>query len=79
MAALTLPRPGTEFGPCEDHFCGHSDCEETRRMAFEVCRFCDRYISYGKRFYNDPSPRYDGALVHADCLEAVSLNPEGNL
>lgn len=69
MAASRLPKPGTEFGPCPDPFCLHVDCQETRAQAASKCRLCGRFISYDVRFYNDPTPPVEGALVHADCLE----------
>lgn len=77
MAASTLPKPGTKYGPCGDG-CTHRDCGITRRMAGEVCRFCDKAVGYDVRFFTDPkntrdvrgdSPESGPALVHADCLE----------
>lgn len=67
MAAITIPAPGTKYGPCEEP-CSHTDCAESRRMAAIVCRFCDGPIGFEKRLYNDgPSGSYE--LVHAVCLE----------
>jgi hypothetical protein len=76
MAAGVLRGPGTKHGPCAN-VCQHFDCDETRRMAAEVCRFCRKPIDYGVAFYRDPdvpeSPprprRASVALVHAACLE----------
>ena len=67
MAAITVPAPGTKYGPCGEP-CSHRDCAESRRMAAVVCRFCDESIGYERRFYNEGAPgSYD--LVHAVCLE----------
>ncbi len=67
MAAITVPAPGTEYGPCEEP-CAHRDCAESRHMAAAICRFCERPIGYETRLYNDgASGSYD--LVHALCLE----------
>lgn len=62
MAALTLPSPGTEFGPCVEP-CEHGDCETTRREAATKCSFCEDPIGYERRFYS-----HEGALCHAVCL-----------
>jgi hypothetical protein len=67
VAATSIPAPGTELGPCEGS-CAHRDCEESRRMAAAVRRFCERPIGYGTRLYNEGAfGSYD--LVHALCLE----------
>ena len=62
MAAGRLPKPGTEFGPCEE--CSHIDCAETRSMAQAVCHYCEEPIGYDRGFYQS-----DGALVHSSCFE----------
>lgn len=67
MAAGTLPKPGTRYGPCEDG-CLHRDCAETRRMAAELCGICETAIGYDVRFY-DEGGRDERGLVHATCLE----------
>jgi hypothetical protein len=67
MAAGTLPKPGTEYGPC-DPDCAHRDCAETRRMATENCGICQKPIGYDVRFY-DEHGRDERNLVHAACLE----------
>ena len=78
MAAITLPAPGTEHGPCPttrtrgvELTCGHTDCAASRRTAASVCRLCGAPIGYERRYYVDP----DGEaslfqFVHAACLEA---------
>ena len=68
MAAITLPKPGSEYGPCVPD-CTHTDCAQTREMAARVCRFCDLPIGYDTRFYADPGNPNRDALVHALCLE----------
>jgi hypothetical protein len=68
MAASTLPRPGTENGPCEEP-CEHRDCALTRRMANTDCAICHIRIGYDRRFYQK-----DYGLVHFYCAaqEATS-------
>lgn len=61
MEASILPGPGTLNGPCWS--CEHSDCRETRRMAFTVCPFCKEIIGYETRFYEVD----EYGLVHAVC------------
>ena len=68
MAAVTLPKPGTQYGPCAGD-CAHIDCAETRRMVAQVCHFCGVQIGYDVRFYSDPDDPTRAALVHARCLE----------
>lgn len=73
MAAIRLPRPGTELGPCAEP-CSHTDCAASRAMAESVCRYCGEPISYGRMFYDAESgPGY----VHATCVEEpVERGPE---
>lgn len=66
MAAATLPKPGSKYGPCKGK-CAHIDCAQTRQMSAETCRFCGDMIGYDKRFYTDLDNR--DKLVHAVCLE----------
>lgn len=72
MAAGTLPRPGTELGPCAED-CDHRDCAETMFIAGCVCRFCGHAIGFERRFYLDPEAAPatpdDKRWVHAECLE----------
>ncbi len=63
MAAGILPKPGSEYGPCEGT-CNHRDCAETRQTAAKVCEFCKMPIGYGVRFYDDVA-----GICHANCLE----------
>ena len=51
MAAVTIPAPGTEFGPCLCPECGHVDCAESRRQASTLCDICRLPIGYSNRFY----------------------------
>lgn len=74
MAAGRLPKPGTEFGPCEPE-CGHIDCKQTREMAQAVCHYCEKPIGYETRFYVD----VDKKLVHAICLETSIEETRNNL
>lgn len=85
MAAGTLPKPGTEYGPCADE-CKHRDCAVTREMASAKCDVCGESIGYGTRLYQRPTERRpDSAragteltdstggtytLVHASCVES---------
>jgi len=80
MAAGSLPRPGTKYGPCvagydaggTEMFCAHLDCAQTRAMAATHCAVCGEPIGYDdgtyhSRFYSmTDNPR---ALKHADCAE----------
>lgn len=65
MAAGTLPKPGTKYGPCKDP-CSHLDCEMTKRDAETKCPICNKAIGFETYFYNDSK---SGGLVHAICLE----------
>jgi hypothetical protein len=64
MAAGTLPKPGTTYGPC-DKPCEHRDCAATRRMAETICADGDGLIGYDRPFYQT-----DRGLVHAYCEES---------
>jgi len=46
-----LSKPGTEFGPCVDEDCGHTDCAATRADAAKACDICGKPIEYGVKFY----------------------------
>lgn len=50
MAAGILPKPGTNYGPCE-RACAHIDCNCTRRMAKAPCGICGKRIGYDTPFY----------------------------
>ncbi len=72
MAAGTLSKPGTDFGPCETD-CKHRDCQQTRDMATKSCGICSEPIGYDRRFYRDNEttpPKYH----HALCLEEKFAN-----
>lgn len=66
MAAGTLPKPGSKFGPCLDA-CQHKDCAQTRADAVAKCPICGRAIGYSVEFY-----RVDTTLHHARCLEELA-------
>jgi hypothetical protein len=67
MAAGVLPKPGSKFGPCRAA-CKHRDCQQTKRDAFTVCRFCSQSIGYDVRFVR---ARLSGSLAHESCLESA--------
>lgn len=66
MASVSLPKPGTKYGPCK-HNCKHIECAQTRRMVKQLCRFCNEAIDYDRQFNTDPDNQDE--LVHAVCLE----------
>jgi len=68
MAHGILAAPGTEYGPCEDTDCGHTDCAASRDQAREACYHCGRIIGYGVRYYTDET-----GSIHARCAEAVLM------
>lgn len=63
MAAGTISKPGTEYGPCTD-LCRHADCIANRAIADSVCPLCGHAIGYDTRFYLT-----DGVSEHAVCVE----------
>ncbi len=63
MAAGTLPKPGTQYGPCKAK-CTHRDCAQTRAISAAACTICAKPIGYDKRFYTE-----DGKHMHAVCIE----------
>lgn len=72
MAAISLPEPGSEYGPCDrDADCQHIDCVATRDAAAEACQICGKPIGYNTRYYSGPK--------HARCLEdQIERAQEGN-
>jgi hypothetical protein len=71
MAVGILPEPGSKRGPCESK-CKHRDCAQTRQMAAEPCRFCQKAIGYDAGFVR---ARLTGSLAHVSCAdEAVGRN-----
>lgn len=72
MAAISLPIPGSKYGPCVGE-CHHIDCALTRRDAKSKCTRCGEPIGYDVMFYEsggDP-----GGFIHATCLELELLTP----
>lgn len=70
MAAGTLPKPGSEYGPCVDENCGHRDCDSTRKMLDAKCKYCHEAIGCERRFYILPTEQTGQVeLVHASCHE----------
>ena len=80
MAAISLPAPGTEYGPCKDD-CEHVDCQLTRKQAGEHCPFCETEIGYETRFYNVSMDENDHKrLAHARCYEdSINLKADASL
>ena len=64
MASIRISEPGTEFGPCADESCQHTDCAASRRQAETICRFCNEPIGYDRFFCEDDL----GHLAHERCL-----------
>jgi hypothetical protein len=62
MAYSRLPRPGTDYGPCLPE-CSHTDCQQTRRQAAQLCPRCLSPIGYEHLFMRDSSDR----LMHYAC------------
>ncbi len=71
MAAGRMPTPGTQHGPCSET-CKHKDCAELKNLAQAPCRFCQKAIGWGGRFYRS---QFSGDVAHATCLEeAIDRN-----
>ena len=67
MAAISLPLPGSEYGPCEDESCGHRDCEATRKMAAQPCDICGQSMGTRMFFANTTWTVYE----HATCTREI--------
>lgn len=52
MAAISLPAPGTTYGPCVEA-CAHRDCAATRREAAKRCAECAEPIGYERPWVVD--------------------------
>lgn len=72
IGAISLPRPGSTTGPCEE-WCEHTDCNETRRTATSICTICGQPIGYARRFFAFS----DGSNTHALCLTTRDDDDEG--
>lgn len=71
MGWSVLPRPGTEYGPCEEK-CEHRDCAQTRKMAEAECSICDKEIGYDRGFYlrtNEPLDMVHSVCAHEEANE----------
>lgn len=66
MAAGTLPKPGTKYGPCAKP-CQHRDCAATRADAERICHWCEKPIGYDTAHY-----RTDRGPTHALCEELAA-------
>lgn len=81
MAAGTLPRPGTDLGPCDDD-CQHRDWAATREQAATECIHCDEPIGYDTPFIivervSEPGANERLVLAHRICeLEALDAMRE---
>jgi hypothetical protein len=74
MAAISIPAPGTEYGPCKEA-CKHIDCEANRSDAAALCSLCKDPIGFETPFYVD---RFDGPPVfkHFKCaIKARKVRP----
>lgn len=65
MASGTLPKPGSEYGPCRDG-CKHTDCASMREVAARPCAICGNPIGYDRHFYIDARL---GGTVHYSCVK----------
>lgn len=71
MAAGSIPKPGTQYGPCAGS-CEHRDCAAMWRVMDSICHHCGSRIGYDKNFYDVG----DGAHVHAVCEETAIENEQ---
>ena len=62
MGWLTLPKPGSEYGPCVEP-CVHRDCAATRNDAGKICEHCGQKIGFDVPYYSTEG----GKIVHAKC------------
>lgn len=68
MAPSEFSKPGTEFGPCEEKTCGHTDCAEIWQMVEKLCPLCSDAIGFERPFIHFKP----NGLVHYSCaLEQV--------
>ena len=66
MGWVAIPEPGSEFGPCLDEKCGHTDCAASREQAAAKCRVCGEPIGYNRGFYG---PDETGRAIHFACID----------
>lgn len=65
-----MPTKRSKYAPCAK--CEHTDCAQGREDIVHPCRFCQKPIGWGSRYYFEseyPYPSGRPAPVHADCLE----------
>jgi hypothetical protein len=61
-----------EHQVCFDEACGHDDCARLRAQAREKCRFCRKYLGYGREYCDNP----DGpGFVHSSCVWKFARQP----
>ena len=71
MGWYTLPKPGTDLGPCE-MACQHESCKASRSDADSCCVHCGDTIGYERPFYY----LNGGKLAHAGChIDASNKAP----
>lgn len=63
MATGTLPRPGTQYGPCVES-CLHIDCAATRAQAESACVHCGKPIGYDVEFFDVRTSEKRDAHTH---------------
>ena len=68
MAAGTISKPGSQYGPCLDEDCGHTDCAASRAMAAVECTSCGKPIGYDDLFIQR---EHWTKLQHAVCTIEV--------
>ncbi len=73
MASFSLPKPGTEFGPCIPT-CEHIDCAETIRQAAIICHYCGEEIGFDRQFFFIDKCT-DRELVHSVCYIEANDQP----
>jgi len=66
MAAGMISKPGSEYGPCLDEDCGHTDCAASRKIAATACALCDEPIGYERLFFQRENWT---VLEHVACIE----------
>lgn len=73
MAAGTIQKPGSKFGPCKKA-CEHIDCAASRNIAKAACVYCSKPIGYVTAYYREAwvesEERYN--FSHAVCGEEAA-------
>lgn len=66
MASITVPAPGTKYGPCVGD-CKHVDCIQHREDSHLRCLVCHSEIGYDNPYMKAPSLPMINDVVHASC------------